>query len=75
MQFQDWMFDKRVVRRNVRRGMITNKDVEQYLETLPDMSDHIADPELDREIFEGKSENPPEAKEVEEPTAEEPQGE
>jgi hypothetical protein len=45
MQFQDWQFDKRVLRRNVRRNIITPQDYRQYLEALPDVADNVATPD------------------------------
>ena len=42
MQFQDWMFDRRVIDRNIRKGLIKRADVAKYLKSLPDMSDKAA---------------------------------
>lgn len=42
MQFQDWMFDKRVIDRNIRKGLIKRADVAKYLKSLPDASDNAA---------------------------------
>jgi hypothetical protein len=52
MNFQDWMFDKRVLERNIRRGLITRTDYRNYLKTLEDMSDNIAPPDED-DLFDG----------------------
>lgn len=41
MEFQDWLFDKRVMRRNQRRGLITEDDYQAYLKSLPDVSDNM----------------------------------
>jgi hypothetical protein len=42
MQFQDWMFDKRVLDRNIRKGVIDRGDYAEYLKSLPDVSDNVA---------------------------------
>lgn len=49
MEFQDWLFDKRVLRRNIRKGMVAREDFEGYLENLTDSSDNIAPPEEEEE--------------------------
>ena len=53
MQFQDWMFDKRVIDRNIRKGLIKHADVAKYLKSLPDAGDNAAplyeDPEASEE--------------------------
>jgi len=36
------LFDLRTVRRNVRSGLLTRDKVEEYLRSLPDMSENIA---------------------------------
>jgi hypothetical protein len=36
------LFDLRTVRRNVRSGLLTRDKVEEYLKSLPDMSENIA---------------------------------
>lgn len=33
---QDTIFDKRVVRRNIKRNLLTGKEYEQYLKSLKD---------------------------------------
>lgn len=55
MKFQDWMLDKRVIERNIRKKVLTRKDYERYLKSLPDVSDCIADP-AEEEEQEEKSE-------------------
>ena len=40
MEFQDWKFDKRVVRRNRRRGLIHDDEYQAYLDSLPDVADN-----------------------------------
>ena len=38
-------FDKRNVERNIKGGIITQKDYEIYLSRLPDVSDEVFNPE------------------------------
>ena len=38
-------FDKRNVERNIKNGIITQKDYEIYLSRLPDVSDEVFNPE------------------------------
>ena len=38
-------FDKRNVERNVKNGVISQKDYEIYLSRLPDVSDEVFNPE------------------------------
>lgn len=38
-------FDKRNIERNVKNGIISQKDYEMYLSKLPDASDKILNPE------------------------------
>lgn len=33
------LFDKRVVERNIKKGLITREEYEKYLSALPDVSD------------------------------------
>ncbi len=46
------LFDLRTVERNIKRGLITRKDYERFLKSLPDASDNTLPPE---------PENPPAA--------------
>lgn len=59
MTFQDWMLDKRVLKRNILNGTITREEYQKYLESLPDMQDNIA--EDDEEETEGAAEEDVEA--------------
>jgi len=34
-----WTFDVRVRERNIKSGSVTEKDIEKYLSTLPDLAD------------------------------------
>jgi hypothetical protein len=48
------LFDLRTVERNIKRGLITRKDYERHLKSLPDASVNTISPE---------PENPPAAQE------------
>lgn len=39
MEFQYWLFDKRIVRRNIRKNLITRQDYLKYIEDLEDVAD------------------------------------
>lgn len=39
------LFDRRVVERNIKKGLVTRKDQEKYLKSLPDAADKVAPPE------------------------------
>lgn len=39
------LFDRRVVERNIKKGVITRKDYEKHLKSLTDVSDRIASAE------------------------------
>jgi hypothetical protein len=39
------LFDIRTVERNIKRGLITRKDYERFLKSLPDASDKTLPPE------------------------------
>lgn len=39
MAIPDFLLDKRVVRRNVAKGLVTKKQVESYIASLPDVED------------------------------------
>ena len=52
-------FDKRNIERNIKNGIITQKDYEIYLSKLPDVSDKLFNPEessVDSDEFESKKE-------------------
>ena len=34
-------YDIRILERNIRKGLITRKDVEKYLKSLPDRADNV----------------------------------
>ena len=36
------LFDNRTVERNIRKGLVTRKDYEKFLKTLPDAADKAA---------------------------------
>lgn len=62
MKFQDWMLDKRVIERNIRKKVLGRKDYDKYLKTLPDVEDCIADPDEDEEQEEATEESEAEEK-------------
>jgi len=39
------LFDLRTIERNIKRGLITRKDYERFLKSLPDASDNTLPPE------------------------------
>ena len=41
----EWQFDKRIVERNIQKGLLTQKDLEKRLKGLPDLADQVASPE------------------------------
>jgi hypothetical protein len=36
---REWLFDKRVVMRNLDKGVLSVKGYEEYMSTLPDLGD------------------------------------
>lgn len=50
MAIDESMFDTRVVERNMRRGLITQKDYQEYLESLEDNEDNAAPIESEFEV-------------------------
>jgi hypothetical protein len=38
----DWLFDKRILERNIQKGLLNPKDLEKRLKSLPDLSEQIA---------------------------------
>jgi hypothetical protein len=41
---QERLFDLRTIRRNIRSGLMTKDRYEEYLRSLPDMTENIAPP-------------------------------
>jgi hypothetical protein len=39
------LFDRRIVERNIKKGLITRKDYEKHLKALNDVATNIASPE------------------------------
>jgi hypothetical protein len=39
------LFDRRVVERNIKKGLITRKDYEKHLKSLSDVATNIASPD------------------------------
>lgn len=54
MAIPDFLLDKRVVRRNVAKGLVTKDQVESYIASLPDVEDQsepcTPDPEPTEEV-------------------------
>lgn len=69
MEFQDWLFDKRVMRRNQQRRLITEDDYQAYLKSLPDVSDNmmtLEEDEIAEEVARAAREAEAEAAELDE---------
>jgi len=57
------LFDRRVVERNIKKGLITRKDYEKHLKSLADVAGNIASPDerheeapdVDDDVDEGES--------------------
>ena len=41
------LFDLRTVERNIKRGIITRKEYERFLKSLPDAGQNVAPPETE----------------------------
>jgi len=41
------LFDLRTIERNIKRGLITRKEYERHLKSLPDASGNVAPPDAD----------------------------
>jgi len=41
------LFDLRTVERNIKRGLITRKDYERFLKSLPDAAENVAPAETE----------------------------
>jgi hypothetical protein len=39
------LFDRRIVERNIKRGLITRKDYEKFLKSRPDVAEKIKSPD------------------------------
>jgi hypothetical protein len=39
------LFDRRIVERNIKRGLIARKDYDRFLKALPDAADKIRSPD------------------------------
>ena len=46
MDPREWLFDKRVVRRNLDRGVLTMKSLREYQKTLPDLEGEFEEIDL-----------------------------
>lgn len=38
----DWRFDKRIVERNIHKGIVSAKDYDKHLKTLTDLAGQVA---------------------------------
>jgi hypothetical protein len=43
------LFDRRIVERNIKKGLLSRKDYEKHLKSLPDVASNIASAEERRE--------------------------
>ena len=41
------LYDKRIIERNIKKGLIQRKDLEKHLKELPDVADNMQVVELD----------------------------
>ena len=51
----EWQYDKRVVERNIQKGIIGPKDHEKRIKGLPDLVDQVAAPEPQSETEEASA--------------------
>lgn len=56
MDPREWLFDKRVLRRNLEKNVVSAKALKEYIADLPDLSDEIAGLEADSEGEEAAAE-------------------
>jgi hypothetical protein len=42
------LFDRRIVERNIKRGLITRKDYEKFLKSLSDAAEKVKSPDEER---------------------------
>ena len=54
MAYSDWLVDKRVVERNVRKGLVDPKELDKLHKQLPDRAENVADSEMDEGEGEAK---------------------
>lgn len=43
MAYSDWLIDKRVVERNVRKGLVDPKELDKLVKALPDRAENVAE--------------------------------
>jgi len=53
MAYSDWLIDKRVVQRNLHKGLVDPKELDKLTKALPDRTDNIAAPEADEPETDG----------------------
>jgi len=54
MAYSDWLVDKRVIERNVRKGLVDPKELEKLHKQLPDRAENVAEAEGDEAEGEAK---------------------
>lgn len=47
MEYQDFLVDKRIVQRNVEKGLVDPKVLERMIAQLPDRADNVAVTQVD----------------------------
>jgi hypothetical protein len=45
------LFDRRIVERNIRKGLVTRKEYDAFLKTLGDSTEKMAPPQTDDDII------------------------
>ena len=69
MDPREWLFDKRVIRRNLERGVLTWKSYKEYMKSTPNLVDEYE--VIDLEATDEEEADDPEATEAAEEIAEE----
>jgi hypothetical protein len=54
MDPREWLFDKRVVRRNLDKGVLTTKAYKEYLKGLPALDGEIEELEIEARLRAGE---------------------
>ena len=69
MDPREWLFDKRVIRRNLEKGVLNLKSYKEYMKSTPDLANEYEVIDLDAK--DDEEEGDPEAVEAEAEAAEE----
>jgi hypothetical protein len=56
MTTNDTLFDKRIINRNIEKGLLSKDELKEYIESLPDSSDNAEEIDLDGKNEEETSE-------------------